>query len=63
MRTTRRAMLGGIAVATTFGPAFAASSTEGWPTRPVRLISTYAVGGSSDISLRILIREAEINKQ
>jgi len=54
MRTTRRAVLGGIAAATTFGPAFAASSTEGWPTRPVRLISTYAVGGSSDISLRIL---------
>jgi tripartite-type tricarboxylate transporter receptor subunit TctC len=38
----------------TFGPAVAATSTEGWPAKPVRLLSTYAAGGSSDISLRIL---------
>jgi tripartite-type tricarboxylate transporter receptor subunit TctC len=54
MKMTRRALLGGVAAGTAFGPAIAASSTEAWPARPVRLISTYAAGGSSDISLRIL---------
>src|SRR5277367_6974943 len=53
MKITRRALLGGVA-GVTFGPVFAASSAAGWPARPVRLISTYAAGGSSDISLRIL---------
>jgi len=54
MKMTRRALLGGVAAGATFGPTIAASSTEAWPARPVRLISTYAAGGSSDISLRIL---------
>ncbi len=54
MKVTRRALLGGVAAGITIGPAFATSSTGGWPARPVRLISTYAAGGSSDISLRIL---------
>ncbi|HVX79265.1 MAG TPA: tripartite tricarboxylate transporter substrate binding protein [Bradyrhizobium sp.] len=54
MRITRRALLGSAAAGITFGPAFAASSTDGWPARPVRLISPYGAGGSSDISLRIL---------
>ena len=54
MKVTRRALLGGVAAGMTFGPAIAASSTGDWPARPVRLISTYAAGGSSDISLRIL---------
>jgi tripartite-type tricarboxylate transporter receptor subunit TctC len=54
MKITRRALLGSVAAGITFGPARAASSTGGWPARPVRLISTYAAGGSSDISLRIL---------
>jgi tripartite-type tricarboxylate transporter receptor subunit TctC len=54
MKTTRRSLLGGAAVTMAFGRAFAASALEGWPARPVRLISTYAVGGSSDISLRML---------
>jgi len=54
MKMTRRALLGGVAAGVTFGSAFAASSTGEWPARPVRLISTYAAGGSSDISLRIL---------
>jgi len=53
MKITRRELLGG-AAAGVFGPALAASSTAAWPYRPVRLISTYAAGGSSDISLRIL---------
>jgi tripartite-type tricarboxylate transporter receptor subunit TctC len=54
MKVTRRALLGGVAAGVTFGPAIAASPTSEWPARPVRLISTYAAGGSSDISLRIL---------
>jgi tripartite-type tricarboxylate transporter receptor subunit TctC len=52
---TRRGLLAGVAAATVVvGPAHAASPADGWPARPVRLISTYAAGGSSDISLRIL---------
>jgi tripartite-type tricarboxylate transporter receptor subunit TctC len=54
MRMTRRVLLGGAAAGITFRSAFAAPSTDGWPDRPVRLVSTYAAGGSSDISLRIL---------
>jgi len=54
MEFTRRDFFSSLAAGVTFGPASATSSTEGWPTRPVRLISPYAVGGSSDISLRIL---------
>jgi tripartite-type tricarboxylate transporter receptor subunit TctC len=54
MKITRRTLMGGVAAGMTFGPASAASSTGEWPARPVRLISTYAVGGSSDISLRLL---------
>jgi tripartite-type tricarboxylate transporter receptor subunit TctC len=54
MIITRRDLLGGAAAGMAFGPAYAASISDGWPARPVRLISTYAAGGSSDISLRIL---------
>jgi tripartite-type tricarboxylate transporter receptor subunit TctC len=59
MKVTRRAVLGGVAAGVTFGSAFAASSTGEWPARPVRLVSTYAAGGSSDISLRILAQYFE----
>ncbi len=52
MTITRRALLGSAAAGIACGPAFAA--TEGWPARPVRLISPYAAGGSSDISARLL---------
>src|ERR1700761_4095462 len=54
VRMTRRSLLGGVAAGVTFGPAFAASATDGWPALPVRLISPYAAGGSSDISVRLL---------
>jgi tripartite-type tricarboxylate transporter receptor subunit TctC len=65
MQITRRSLLSGVAAGITFGPAYAASSTGDWPARPVRLISTYAVGGSSDISLRILAEyfEAKMGKK
>jgi tripartite-type tricarboxylate transporter receptor subunit TctC len=59
MKMTRRALLGAAAAGITFGPARAASSAAAWPARPVRLISTYAAGGSSDISLRILAEHFE----
>jgi tripartite-type tricarboxylate transporter receptor subunit TctC len=59
MKITRRALLGGVAAGTGFGPAFATSSTGEWPARPVRLISPYGAGGSSDISLRILAEKFE----
>src|ERR1700743_1725421 len=54
MKVTRRSCWGVVAAGVPFGPAMAASSTGQWPAHPVRLISTYAAGGSSDISLRIL---------
>jgi tripartite-type tricarboxylate transporter receptor subunit TctC len=59
MTMTRRALLSAVAAGMTFGPALAASSAGVWPARPVRLISTYAAGGSSDISLRILAEHFE----
>ena len=59
MKITRRALLGGVAAGAAFGPAIAASSAGEWPVQPVRLISTYAAGGSSDISLRILAEHFE----
>ena len=52
MEITRRALLGSAAAGMAWRPAFAA--TEAWPARPVRLISPYAAGGSSDISVRLL---------
>jgi tripartite-type tricarboxylate transporter receptor subunit TctC len=65
MKITRRALLGGAAAGMTFGPAIAASSSGEWPAHPVRLVSTYATGGSSDISLRILAQyfESKLGKK
>jgi tripartite-type tricarboxylate transporter receptor subunit TctC len=57
MTITRRALLGSAAAGIACGPAFAA--TEAWPARPVRLISPYAAGGSSDISVRLLAEHFE----
>ena len=59
MSVTRRVLLGGLAAGAAFGPAFAASSTDGWPSRPVRMLSPYGAGGSNDISLRILAEQFE----
>lgn len=54
MRITRRGLLGGAAAGMAFGPGYAAASNDDWPSRPVRLISPYAAGGSNDISVRLL---------
>src|SRR5215475_9531530 len=56
---TRRVLLGGMAAGAAFGPAFAAPSADGWPARPVRMLSPYGAGGSNDISLRILAEQFE----
>ncbi|KIZ48160.1 MULTISPECIES: tripartite tricarboxylate transporter substrate binding protein [Rhodopseudomonas] len=59
MKITRRTLLGSMAAAASFGPAYAASSGDGWPDRPVKMISPYGPGGASDISLRILADQFE----
>ncbi|MBR1124920.1 tripartite tricarboxylate transporter substrate binding protein [Bradyrhizobium lablabi] len=51
MIVTRRTLLGSAAVLFAGADALA---REAWPTRVVRLVSPYAAGGASDISLRIL---------
>lgn len=58
MKITRRALLGSVAAGAAFGPSFAASA-DGWPSRPVRMLSPYGPGGSNDISLRILAEQFE----
>jgi tripartite-type tricarboxylate transporter receptor subunit TctC len=59
VRITRRVLMGGLAAGAALRPAFAASSTDGWPSRPVRMLSPYGAGGSNDISLRILAEQFE----
>jgi tripartite-type tricarboxylate transporter receptor subunit TctC len=54
MQITRRVWLGGVAAGIAIGRGRRASATGEWPAHPVRLVSTYAAGGSSDISLRLL---------
>jgi tripartite-type tricarboxylate transporter receptor subunit TctC len=56
MNVTRRTLLGTVAaVATGFG--YRARAQDAWPTRLVRLVSPYAAGGASDVSLRILAEQ------
>jgi tripartite-type tricarboxylate transporter receptor subunit TctC len=59
VRITRRVLMGGLAAGAALRPAFAASSADGWPSRPVRMLSPYGAGGSNDISLRILAEQFE----
>src|ERR1700746_1238565 len=59
MKITRRVLLASMAAGAAFRSAFAAWSGDGWPSRPVRLISPYGAGGSNDISLRILAEQFE----
>jgi tripartite-type tricarboxylate transporter receptor subunit TctC len=54
MNVTRRTLLRTAAACLAAGPAFRAIAETDWPSRVVRLVSPYAAGGASDISLRIL---------
>jgi tripartite-type tricarboxylate transporter receptor subunit TctC len=54
MNVTRRTLLRTAAACLAAGPAFRAMAETDWPSRVVRLVSPYAAGGASDISLRIL---------
>jgi tripartite-type tricarboxylate transporter receptor subunit TctC len=53
MKITRRTWLGTVAGLLAAGPSLRALAQENWPSRLVRLVSPYAAGGASDISLRI----------
>src|SRR5512132_2772766 len=57
MKVTRRTLLGTIAAGFAAGSAVKASAEGDWPSRIVRLVSPYAAGGASDISLRILAEQ------
>jgi len=54
MNVTRRTLLGTLAAGLSAGSGFPARAQDGWPSRPVRLVSPYGAGGANDISLRIL---------
>jgi tripartite-type tricarboxylate transporter receptor subunit TctC len=57
MNVTRRTLLGTAAACLAAGASFRAVAQSDWPSRLVRLISPYAAGGASDISLRILAEQ------
>src|ERR1700709_2243346 len=57
MKVTRRTLLGSVAGLFAAGPSMRALAQENWPSRLVRLVSPYAAGGASDISLRILAEQ------
>jgi tripartite-type tricarboxylate transporter receptor subunit TctC len=57
MKVTRRTLLGTAAAVLSAGPGIRAFARGDWPVRPVRLVSPYAAGGASDISLRILAEQ------
>lgn len=52
MNLTRRHLLGATAAA--LGTIGLPATAQAWPSRPVRLVSPYAPGGSSDILTRVL---------
>ena len=56
MKLTRRTMLAAAGLLAA-GPSLPALAQEAWPSRLVRLVSPYAAGGASDISLRILAEQ------
>ena len=57
MNVTRRTLLGTAAACLAAGSSFRAFAQGDWPSRLVRLVSPYAPGGASDISLRILAEQ------
>jgi tripartite-type tricarboxylate transporter receptor subunit TctC len=65
MNVTRRTLLGTAAALVSACTGFEAFAQDTWPSRIVRLISPYAAGGASDISLRILAERfgRDLNQQ
>jgi tripartite-type tricarboxylate transporter receptor subunit TctC len=57
MKLTRRAFLGTATAGLTAGACLPTFAQDAWPSRLVRLVSPYAAGGASDISLRILAEQ------
>jgi len=57
MKLTRRTLLGSVAASISAALPFPAFAEGDWPSRLVRLVSPYAPGGASDISLRILAEQ------
>jgi tripartite-type tricarboxylate transporter receptor subunit TctC len=56
---TRRTLLGAAAAGLAAGSSVRAYADDKWPSRVVKLVCTYAAGGSSDISLRIVAQQLE----
>jgi len=56
---TRRTLLGAMAAGLSGGASFPAFADDKWPSHVVKLVCTYAAGGSSDISLRIVAEQLE----
>ncbi|MDQ8728067.1 tripartite tricarboxylate transporter substrate binding protein [Bradyrhizobium sp. LHD-71] len=57
MKVTRRTLLGTLAASLCAGSSLRAFAQDDWPSHLVRLVSPYAAGGASDISLRILAEQ------
>ena len=53
MNLNRRHLLGAAAAGLAL-PWSTASMAQAWPTRPIRMVSPYGAGGSSDILTRVL---------
>lgn len=53
MKMTRRTLLGGLAAAACTGAMPRALAQSDWPSRPIRIISPYGVGGPNDLSARL----------
>ena len=53
VRSTRRALLSGLAATPLIGPRAARALTD-WPTRPVRVMVPYPPAGGADTTARIV---------
>lgn len=53
MKMTRRTLLGAAAAGLCAGAAPRVFAQDGWPARPVRIVSPYGVGGPNDLSARL----------
>ncbi|WP_144638154.1 Bug family tripartite tricarboxylate transporter substrate binding protein [Bordetella genomosp. 13] len=56
MKTLRRIIAGGLALASTLGLAAGAHAEDKYPSRPITLVNPYAVGGPADLLGRALAK-------